>query len=154
MRLTALIKVIFTLLHLRLKRPAEDSGLVRNCSHAFGQDGEFLPGYLEVFDRSADDLFVHTAGVNVGGIPCREAFCRRRWSALSCTKNDFLYTPLSHAAFKTSRPSSSSILNGIQALLPIPMVPTSLRSDFTFYRTWFGHFSDLGAQGLAFSPRI
>jgi hypothetical protein len=67
--LTALIDIVFALLHLRLKRPVENARFLWNCSIALGQDGKLVPGYLELSYRLPNDLLVYAAGIDVGGIP-------------------------------------------------------------------------------------
>jgi hypothetical protein len=67
--LTALVDIVFALLHLRLKRPAENARFLWDRSTAFGQDGKLVPGYLELFYRFPNNLLVYTARIDVGGIP-------------------------------------------------------------------------------------
>ena len=66
---TALVDIFFALLHLRLKRPVENARFLWNRSTTLGQDGKLVPGYIELLDRFPDDLLVHAAGIDVGGIP-------------------------------------------------------------------------------------
>ena len=67
--LTALVDIVFALLHLRLKQPAENARFFWDRSTALGQDGKLVPGYLELFYRFPNDLLVYAAGIDVGGIP-------------------------------------------------------------------------------------
>jgi hypothetical protein len=67
--LTALVDIVFALLHLRLKRPVENARFLWDRSTALSQDGKLVPGYLELFNRFSNDLFVYAAGIDVGGIP-------------------------------------------------------------------------------------
>lgn len=67
--LTALIDIVFTLLHLRLKPPTEDTWFLGDRSAAFGQDGNFVPRYLKLFHSFSNNLFVYAARVHIGSIP-------------------------------------------------------------------------------------
>ena len=67
--LTALIDIIFALLHLRLKKPIEDTCLLWDRPITFGQDSNLMPGYFELSYCFPNDLFIHTARINVSGIP-------------------------------------------------------------------------------------
>lgn len=67
--LTALVDIVFALLHLRLKRPVENARFLWDRSTALSQDGKLVLGYLELFNRFPNDLLVYAAGIDVGGIP-------------------------------------------------------------------------------------
>lgn len=70
-----MIDIVLALLHLRLKRPIEDTRFIWDSSKTLGQEGHLVSGYPELFDRFPNDLLVYAVGVDIGNIPGREAYC-------------------------------------------------------------------------------
>ena len=70
---TPSIDVVFTLCHLLLVKEVEDAFVFWHGTEDLAQDDELLPWYVELLDCLANNLLIGTAGVYVGGIPCRDA---------------------------------------------------------------------------------